>query len=677
MLRTRFFRPLGQHSGRRQAIPARPRRSFIPRLIVLEDRTVPSTFTVTSLNDMGPGTLRAGVASGANTIRFAPGLHGTITLSSEIDITSSLTIDGPGARQLTVSGGNSTRVFDVSGSATHLTIDRLTIANGLALPSAFLPGLAAFGGGLLNDGANVSLSQDVFVGNQAGNGTSYAGGGAIANIGGAHLTVHQTNFLANTANGGTNFGNGGAVDDDQSSIVDIENSTFVANFATGGNANGGAITHYDNSQLTLANCSFVSNRVLVVFPEFGSGAGGAIETDEGGSGFFGDQGQPTMTIAQCSFTGNHCDAGPSPAGQAGGATAGGAVDVEDRAKVTVSNSTFAGNRVRGGDGGDGSAGMDGGQGGNAVGGAIFNNSAHLTVSNSHFLGNETHGGSGGAGGGGGNGGDGAAFTLGGAIDATFSDTSLPPTTTLSNCQFVGNQAIGGDGGAGGGGGNGGNGMRGDGGAVINLLGTITVTNCSLVGNTSRGGAGGAPGSGGVGGDGGLGRGGGFSNERGGTATVTNTVIAGNQAIGGAGAVGGNGGNAVGGGVYNGRFTNQEASLEMINCTVSANLALGGTGGAGGNGGFASGGGIYNGTTDAAGNPLSGSPTLDLDGTNVTGNRAAGGAAGSGGVAGTGVGGGLSNDSPNGAVAEVDAQSTIKGNKATTSNDDIFGSVTPI
>jgi hypothetical protein len=113
---------------------------------------------------------------------------------------------------------------------------------------------------------------------------------------------------------------------------------------------------------------------------------------------------------------------------------------------------------------------------------------------------------------------------------------------------------------------------------------------------------------------------------------------------------------------------------MVNCTVSANLAQGGTGG---NGGFARGGGIYNGTTDAAGNPLAGSPTLDLDGTNVTGNRAVGGAAGSGGVAGTGVGGGLYNDSPDGAIAEVDAFSHFSGNKATTSNDDIFGSVTPI
>src|SRR5439155_17894431 len=141
----------------------------------------PSTFTVTNLADSGPGSLRAAVASAnltpaADTIRFANGLHGTIPLGSEIAITSSLTIDGPGANQITVSGGNATRVFSVSGS-NSVTIDDLTIANGLATTT----GPAVFGGGLLNDGAAVTLSKVVFVGNQAGDGTSYAGGGALAN----------------------------------------------------------------------------------------------------------------------------------------------------------------------------------------------------------------------------------------------------------------------------------------------------------------------------------------------------------------------------------------------------------------------------------------------------------------------------------------------------------------
>src|SRR5438552_1049741 len=117
MLFTQFFRSLGWRSDRKRPTRAhRPRRSFAPQLTALEDRTVPSTFTVTTLADSGPGSLRAAVtaanaAPGADTVRFAPGLHGTIALASEIPITDALTIDGPGANQITVSGNNTTRVF--------------------------------------------------------------------------------------------------------------------------------------------------------------------------------------------------------------------------------------------------------------------------------------------------------------------------------------------------------------------------------------------------------------------------------------------------------------------------------------------------------------------------------------------------------------------------------------
>src|SRR5215468_5234075 len=148
--------------------PAVPPRRTVLRLETLEDRVQPSTFTVLNLADSGPGSLRAAITAanltpGANVIQFAGGLHGTIPLSStngELSITRDLMINGPGANQLTVSGGNVTRVFDVSGGSTHLSMTGLTIANGLAVPTTFVPGLAAFGGGLLNNGANVSLSQD-------------------------------------------------------------------------------------------------------------------------------------------------------------------------------------------------------------------------------------------------------------------------------------------------------------------------------------------------------------------------------------------------------------------------------------------------------------------------------------------------------------------------------------
>ncbi len=67
-------------SSRRRPAPRTPR--FVPQLLRLEDRTLPSTFTVMNLNDSGPGSLRAAIASGDDTIAFAKGLHGTITLTS-------------------------------------------------------------------------------------------------------------------------------------------------------------------------------------------------------------------------------------------------------------------------------------------------------------------------------------------------------------------------------------------------------------------------------------------------------------------------------------------------------------------------------------------------------------------------------------------------------------------
>src|SRR5438128_1956872 len=107
-LPNRKKRPPRSPQGRRPS--DRPRR-FHPCLEVLEDRWLPST--VTNLLDAGPGSLRDAIAltPAGETVDFQTGLAGTITLTTgQLTIDHDLTIAGPGADRITVSGNNASRV---------------------------------------------------------------------------------------------------------------------------------------------------------------------------------------------------------------------------------------------------------------------------------------------------------------------------------------------------------------------------------------------------------------------------------------------------------------------------------------------------------------------------------------------------------------------------------------
>ena len=104
-------------------------RSFRPRLEVLEDRTVPTLLTVVNSSDSGMGSLRYVIehANAADKINFdlSPGhVTSPITLSSGVlDITKNLTIEGPGARTLTISGGGSSVASPTATlSATNVNV---------------------------------------------------------------------------------------------------------------------------------------------------------------------------------------------------------------------------------------------------------------------------------------------------------------------------------------------------------------------------------------------------------------------------------------------------------------------------------------------------------------------------------------------------------------------------
>src|SRR5438309_5364429 len=104
-----------------------PRRLFLE---ILEDRTLPSTLTVTNNLDSGPGSLRYEIAQAASgdIINFDPSLQGTTInlITGQLAITKSLNIVGLGADQLAVSGDNLGRVFEIDPGAL-VSISNLTI----------------------------------------------------------------------------------------------------------------------------------------------------------------------------------------------------------------------------------------------------------------------------------------------------------------------------------------------------------------------------------------------------------------------------------------------------------------------------------------------------------------------------------------------------------------------
>jgi hypothetical protein len=264
---------------------------------------------VTNTNESGPGSLRdaLAIANDGDTID-ATGVSGTILLTSgELQITRTVTINGPGAGNLVVNGNLTFRVFE--NFAPNVTISGLTITNGLPVDGNG-------GGGILNHGG-IILSNSRIVGNRAGNEWGDIGGG-ISNGPRATLIVTGSTINDNVATGG-----GGGISGINGATVTVTASTIDGNW---GLCQGGGI-HLSNGQLTVINSTVSGNS--------SGGIGGICEQGRGGGIWL--YGVGTLTVTNSTISGNEVT------GDGGGILLGGGA-------ATVTNSTISDNSAREGGG---------------------------------------------------------------------------------------------------------------------------------------------------------------------------------------------------------------------------------------------------------------------------------------------------------------------------------------
>ncbi len=262
-------------------------------------------FTVTDPVDGAEGSLRHAIAAaninpGPDTINFNLSTPVTIDLTlGQLTITDAVTITGPGANLLTISGGGASRIFLIDGpegGGMEVTLSGMTLTNGVATggPGGF--GAASVGGAIYSYGANLNIMATTISGNVAGN-TGMANdvggfGGGIASVSGDLTVTNSTisgNVAGNTGTANSVRGYGGGIVQAGVGNVTITNSTISGNVAgnTGTattnvfSAGGGILSFFSGGNILLESSTIANNTASIDGGEGGLGGGIVISPFSG------------------------------------------------------------------------------------------------------------------------------------------------------------------------------------------------------------------------------------------------------------------------------------------------------------------------------------------------------------------------------------------------------------
>lgn len=229
-------------------------------------------------------------AAAGYTVNFDPSLtNATITLGGTIDIVRNVSIIGPGADKLTISGGGTTKLFNYFGGST-LTINfsNLTIASGNGAG-----GHNNNQGGAMeiNGGATILVFDSVYFRNNSAS----AAGGVLVFFGGECRITNSTFFSNSSPLGSVIYFIGGT--------LRVTNSTFSGN--SGGNF--GAIS-LNNRPAIIRNSTIVNNTGGGIY-KLGNSLTLGNTIVAGNSGFDLFSSGPAVTTSGGNLIGNNTNVG--------------------------------------------------------------------------------------------------------------------------------------------------------------------------------------------------------------------------------------------------------------------------------------------------------------------------------------------------------------------------------